>query len=242
MSGGYKRVLLILLIFLGPGFIIWYMAKTFTNHFLELPYLGYTYTLDERGNKIDSSAYQLQNVELTTFDGVTINDDSLKNKILIFTTIQNSCPNIDSCGLGIYHFNEILYDKMIGHPEGYSNVRVISVLTDIHGNPDSIPSTLLKEELSKYNQRNWWLVTGSPKPFIDFPYYGDLFSNQPADNLKAKEVGSKAFVNALVLFDDKGFVRGVTGARTDSDIRNFFDLLKLLKKEEFKANLANQKK
>jgi hypothetical protein len=38
-----------------------------------------------------------------------------------------------------------------------------------------------------------------------------------------------------VLIDDKGFIRGVTGAKTDTHIRNFFDMLKLLKKEEFDA-------
>lgn len=36
-----------------------------------------------------------------------------------------------------------------------------------------------------------------------------------------------------MLIDQDGHIRGVTGAKKDSDIRNFFDLLKLLKKEDF---------
>ena len=47
------------------------------------------------------------------------------------------------------------------------------------------------------------------------------------------EIGQKAFVNSLLLVDQNKHIRGFTGAKRDSDIRNFFDLLKILKKVEF---------
>lgn len=241
MARGLKRVLLILLIFLGPGFVMWYIAHTVENHFIELPYLGYTYTYDENGKVIDSTAYQVGDFHLTTFDGKPITSDSIENKIIIFTTIQNGCNNMHDCGLGLYHFNEIMYDKIINHPDGYSNVKVLSVLTDLNGNPDSIPSDLLKETMSQYNMNNWWLTTGDPSAFISFPFYGDIFRNHPASN-KDGEIGTKAFINALVLIDHEGYIRGVSGARKDADIRNFFDLLKVLKKEEFNRERGQEKK
>ena len=50
------------------------------------------------------------------------------------------------------------------------------------------------------------------------------------------EIGSYAFVNSLLLVDQGKHIRGFTGAKRDSDIRNFFDLLKILKKIEFDEN------
>ncbi len=84
----------------------------------------------------------------------------------------------------------------------------------------------------------WWMTTGDITPFYNFEYYGEKFINQPA-SAEAGEIGLKAFTNSLVLIDQKGYIRAVSGAKTDSHIRNFFDMLKLLKKEEFDRNRAN---
>lgn len=238
---GVIAIFAILVIFLGPGSVIYWMAHTFENHFIDLPYLGWEYKYDEQGNKIDSSAYNIPSFKLTSFDGTPINRDSIKDKFIIVTTIQNDCEELENCGLGLYHFNEIIYSKFIAHPDNYSNVRVLSILTDKDGNPDSIPSPLLREMMSVYDQRFWWQATGDPSPFVSFPYYGDLFKNHPATPEEG-EIGSKAFVSAMILIDKKGFIRGVSGAKRDADMRNFFDLLKLLKKEEFKAERAEKNK
>ena len=141
--------------------------------------------------------------------------------------------------MGTVLFDEILYSNMLDHPDNYSNVRVLSILTDENGQPDSMPSQLLKEEMAAYDLKFWWLATGDPAPFYSFPFYGDLFINYPTD--EAGQIGTKAFVNSLVLIDKKGNIRGVSGAKSDTEIRNFFDLLKLLKKEEFKAERESRK-
>lgn len=238
---GFKRVIAVTLIFLGPGIIIWWMAKTIENHFIDLPYLGWEYSYDAEGNKIDSTAYNIPPFQLTSFNGTPITRDSIDGKFIILTTIQNNCENLDSCGLGLYHFNEIIYSTMLEHPDSYSNVRVLSILTDKDGNPDSIPSKLLTEMMAEYDQRFWWLATGDPTPFVSFPYYGDIFKNHKSSPEEG-EIGSKAFVSAMVLIDKEGFIRGVSGAKRDSDMRNFFDLLKLLKKHEFKAERSKKNK
>ncbi|MBK9191538.1 MAG: hypothetical protein IPM77_08485 [Crocinitomicaceae bacterium] len=238
---GLRRVFTILIIFLGPGFAIWWIAHTVKNHFIVLPYLGYEYKYDSSGNVIDSVAYQIPEFSLISFDGETINRDSIRDKFIILTTIQNTCPDIKECGPGFVLFNEILYSKMIEHSDSYKNVRVISLLTDENGNPDSIPSQLLLEEMEVYDHSLWWFASGDVKPFYSFNYYGERFIDQPSTP-SAGEIGNKAFVNSLVLIDKDGHIRGVTGAKSDTDIRNFFDLLKLLKKEEFEAARANKNK
>lgn len=234
---GLGRVVTILLIFLGPGLVILFIAKSCDNHFIELPYLGWEYDYDSSGKKIDSTAYNIPEFTLTKFDGTIINRDSIQGKFIILSTLQNTCPKLDECGMGVYLFNELLFQKIVENQQmkRYGNVKVISILTDINGNPDSTISESLKGEMAEFDSNIWWMATGDPTPLFSFDYYGKNFMDHAASN-KDGEVGTKAFVNSLVLIDDKGFIRGVSGAKRDTDIRNFFDMLKLLKKEEFKAN------
>ena len=228
-----KRILLVLIVVLGPGAIIYFISKTVSNHFVKLPYLGYEYELDASGNKIDSAAYQVPEFTLTRFDGVPINRDSIRGKFIVLSTLQNECPTMAECGLSIFHFNEIFFHKLVENQENYGNVKVISILTDTDGNPVSTPSQKLRDEMDQYDTSGvWWMTTGDVTPFYNFEYYGDKFIDQPA-SAQDGEIGLKAYTNSLVLIDEKGYIRAVSGAKTDSHIRNFFDMLKLLKKEEF---------
>jgi len=240
--GGLGRVLIILFIFLGPGLVILFIAKSCENHFIKLPYLGWEYDYDSSGKKIDSTAYNIPEFTLTKFDGTIINRDSIRGKFIILSTLQNSCPTLNECGMGVYLFNELLFQKIVENQQmkRYGNVKVLSILTNINGQPDSAISPKLLEEMAEYDPSIWWMATGDPTPLFSFEYYGDNFMNHAASN-KDGEVGTKAFVNSLVLIDDKGFIRGVSGAKRDTDIRNFFDMLKILKKEEFKANREKHK-
>jgi hypothetical protein len=240
--GGLGRVLIILFIFLGPGLVILFIAKSCENHFIKLPYLGWEYDYDSSGKKIDSTAYNIPEFTLTKFDGTIINRDSIRGKFIILSTLQNTCPTLSDCGMGVYLFNELLFQKIVDNQQmkRYGNVKVLSILTDINGQPDSAIGTKLRDEMSEYDPSIWWMATGDPTPLFSFEYYGDNFMNHSSSN-KDGEVGTKAFVNSLVLIDDKGFIRGVSGAKRDADIRNFFDMLKILKKEEFKANREKNK-
>ncbi|MDA7804080.1 hypothetical protein N8987_05840 [Crocinitomix sp.] len=228
-----KRLFLVLLVVLGPGAVIYFISKSVSNHFIKLPYLGYDFTLDSNGNKIDSTVYEVPEFRLTKFDGTPITRDSIDDKFIVLTTIQNGCPNIGECGFSRFHFDEIFFHKLVKNQKNYGNVRVLSILTDINGQPINIPSQKLLDEMYRFDTTGiWWMATGDVTPFYNFNYYGDKFINQPA-TAKAGEIGTKAYTNSLVLIDKKGNIRAVTGAKTDSDIRNFFDMLKLLKKEEF---------
>lgn len=237
-----KRIFLLLIVLLGPGSIIYFISKTVSNHFVELPYLGYEYTLDAQGRKIDSAAYQIPPFTLTKFDGTPVTRDSIDGKFIVLMTIQNGCPNLAECGFSLFHFDEIFFHKLVKNQKNYGNVRVISILTDVDGNPVAEPSEKLRDEMYNFDTTGiWWFTTGAVEPFYNFNYYGDKFINQPASK-DAGEIGLKAFTNSLVLIDDKGFIRGVSGAKTDTHIRNFFDMLKLLKKEEFDRKQAEKKK
>jgi protein SCO1/2 len=239
---GWKRVLTILLIVLGPGIVIYFLASNLTNKFVELPYLGeWTFEYDDQGKAIDSTAYSIPDFTLTNFDGTLINRDSIQDKFIVLTTIQPMCPNLDSCGMSMYLFNEIFFSKMVKNPKSYKNVRVLSILTDTEGNAvEAGPSPKLIEEMEEYDKDLWWMAYGDPAPLFSFDYYGKNFMEHQASK-EDGEVGSFAFINSLILVDKNGHIRGVSGAKRDSDLRNFFDMLKLLKKEDFDKKRADKK-
>jgi len=235
---GLKRLGLMILVLLGPASLIYLFAKTLNNKFIELPYLGqYTIELDEEGNN-DTIQYVIPDFEFKTSDGKVVNSSSTKDQFLVFTTIQNTCP--DTCGLFMYHIHELFYDKLKKNRDKYDkydNVKIYSILTDVNGKSLSQPSVKLKEALVRFEADTaiWEVLIGDPSQIFSFDYQGQDFMTLPAIHTNF-EIGRYAFVNSLVLVDRDKHIRGFTGAKRDSDIRNFFDLLKILKKVEFDEN------
>ena len=231
---GLKRLGLLILVLFGPGSLIYFLATRFENKFKEVPYIGnHQYTYDDAGNVTDSVMYSLPNFELTRVDGKKITRNSIKDKFVVFTTIQNTCP--DDCGVYFLHFDEIFYSRLSKNTDSYDNVVIISILTDHNGNPvDSISDKLIEElkQINNYNPDLWMITTGDPKPIFSFDFKGKNFYDLPSTPSN-HEVGTKAFINSMLLIDKKSHVRGFTGARSFSDISNYFDVLKVLKKVEF---------
>ena len=238
---GLKRLGLIILVLFGPGSLIYFLAKNVKNKFIELPYVGeHQYIYNNKGEVVDSVMYSIPNFELTTFDGKKITKNSIKDKFVVVTTIQNSCP--DTCGLYFLHFDEIFYSRLEKNQKSYNNVIILSILTDLNGNPvDKVSPKLIDElkQINNYDPNLWWVTTGDPKPFYSFIFKGQDFYTLPSTKSN-NEIGTKAFINSLILLDKKQHIRGFTGARSFSDISNYFDLLKVLKKVEF--DKAHEKK
>ena len=231
---GLKRLGLMILVLFGPGSLIYFLAKNVENKFVELPYLGeHEYTYDSNGIVEDSILYSIPNFELVTIEGKTLTRNSFKDKFIVLTTIQNSCPN--DCGMYFLHFDEIFYSKLSKNTDSYDDVIILTVLTDHDGNPvDSISDKLIDEvkQIEGYDPNLWVIATGDPKPLFDFRVANQHFYDLPSTPTN-NEVGTKAFINSMVLIDKKGHVRGFTGARSYSDVSNYFDILKVLKKVDF---------
>lgn len=230
-----KRLGLMILVLFGPGLLIYFFAKTLNNKFVKLPYLGTQTLIKNSEGNLDTLEYKVPPFSFNTVDGRVVNERTTQNQFLIFTTIQNGCP--DTCGLYLFHFNELFYEKVKNNKDSYNNVKFYSILTDENGNALSEPSSKLKEVLSTMDQDTsiWQVLVGDPSQIFSFDYNGTNFMSLPASETSF-EIGNKAFVNSLLLVDRKKHIRGFTGAKRDSDIRNFFDLLKILKKVEFDEN------
>lgn len=231
---GLKRLGLMVLVLFGPGSVIYFLAKTVNNKFIDLPYVGqHEYVFNTDGDVTDTILYTLPDFELTTLAGKKITKNSIKDKFVVVTTLQNTCP--DDCGVYFIHFQEIFYSKLVKNQESYDNVVILSILTDHDGNPEPAPTSKFIDEIQTiddYDENLWWITTGDPKPIFSFIYNDTNFYDLPSTP-SCDEVGTKTFINSLLLIDKKSHIRGFTGARSYSDISNFFDLLKILKKVEF---------
>ncbi|MFK8039133.1 MAG: hypothetical protein AB8B74_12635 [Crocinitomicaceae bacterium] len=232
---GLKRLGLMILVLFGPGLLIYFFAKTLNNKFIELPYLGHQEMVKRTDGEFDTIPYKIPAFSFKTTTGQIVDEQTTVNQFLIFSTVQNGCP--DTCGLYFYHFNELFYEKVKKNKDNYNNVKFYSILTDENGNSISNPSSKLKEALSVIGQDTsiWQVLIGDPRQIFSFDYNGSNFMKLPATESNY-EIGRYAFVNSLLLVDRKKHIRGFTGAKRDSDIRNFFDLLKILKKVEFDEN------
>ncbi len=232
---GLKRLGLMILVLFGPGLLIYIFAKTLNNKFVELPFIGPYEVVKNAEGEFDTIHYKLPEFNFASVDGREISNQTTKDQFLVFTTIQNSCP--DTCGIYLYHFNELFYDKVKKNKDNYNNVKFYSILTDKDGNMLQSPSSKLLEAIAKIEQDTsiWQIVIGDPAQIFSFNYNGADFMSLPSTSSNY-EIGAKAFVNSLLLVDKEKHIRGFTGAKRDSDIRNFFDLLKILKKVEFDEN------
>ena len=128
---GLKRLGLMILILFGPGSLIYFLAKTVKNKFVELPYVGkHEYITNDQGEVIDTIHYTTPDFKLTTVDGKTITKNSIKDKFVVVTTLQNSCP--DSCGVYLLHFDEIFYSSLPQNRIVMFNVIFSTTLNDYY--------------------------------------------------------------------------------------------------------------
>lgn len=214
------------ILMLGPAFLIIVFGRGCRSTYQELDVFG-----------------ALNEFNFTFEDGTAFNNDSLKGKITIFTTYQLSCP--DSCGIDLWFMREQLFKKIYNNRKKLPHVQIISILTDVNGNPvgfedgadfgirDIVTKGLKKEE---FNKTIWRLVSGDPKQIFDI-------THNNINLYEAKKEGflsDRLFLECLLLVDEQGQLRFVRYGRSESMIRDFHEGFMLLEKE-FENKLREQK-
>jgi hypothetical protein len=173
--------------------------------------------------------------------GKSYSNKDFEGKIVIYTTIQNQCPNLDSCGINIWQLDQQLYqDIYAGHKKKTSHVYIVSFVTDVQGNPASITPELmfkLKEKVHNYDPNIWKIVEGDPKPIYNVERnHLNIYTKQDTAFL-----GNRMFLESLVLVDWNERRRLVRYGKTESMVRDFHDGFTLLEKE-YDNTIRNAKK
>lgn len=173
----------------------------------------------------------------TTNTGKTISNKTLKNKIVIFTTIQPTCPN--DCGLQLFHIDQLIYQQLRKNQKRMSHVKLVSIVTDGEGNQSDNISDIeatLKKEVVGYDPSIWMIVKGDAKSL-----YAIKHNKQSLLQKGDQYYGGQAFQELMLLVDKQSHLRMVLHSSREGEIRTMRDHMNLLEKEYDKAAWKSKK-
>lgn len=224
IKAGRGRSILMLLLVFGPASLLIFFALNKCENKFKM--------LDDFGS-IGTYSFE-------TSAGQTITEKDMKDKVVIFTTIQASCPQ--ECAIAINHFNLLIYQKYRKTQRKNSHIKFVSILTDTEGKAVSDLSEVefyLKDEIQGYDPKIWALVSGDPKQVYNIENNGINLYEQRNE----QAFGGLPFLQAMLLIDKENHLRwvgkGATERSTTTDmvireesmIRDFEQQIALLEKQ-----------
>lgn len=209
-AGRLRRAMPLLLLF-GPAFLLVLFAKVGCEHKFKV--------LDDFGKM---NAYAL-----TTSSGKVLTNKDFKGKIVIYTTIQPSCPA--NCATTIWHLDQILYQQLRKNKKKLGHVKIVSIVTDENGQQsDKVKEVeaILEDQIEAYDPSIWTIVKGDAKALYSMKHNGVSLIQSGK-----KFYGGQSYTELMLLADKKDHLRMVLSAKTESTIRAMRDHLALLEKQ-----------
>ena len=209
-AGSLRSVFALLLLF-GPALILIFISTRGCEHkFKELEDYG-----------------AIPRFSFTDANGKVYTNHSFKDQIVIYTPIQPSCP--DSCGITIWHLDQLIYQRLRENKKRLGHVKLVSGLTDGLGNPDKRVREvefMLKDRVEGFDPSIWIVVSGDAKSLYNIKHNGQtLLQEDP------KYFGGFGFQELMLLSDKQNHLRMVLPGKTESTIRTMRDHMALLEKE-----------
>ena len=221
-KAGSLRPVFSMLILFGPALILILISKVGCEHKFKV--------LDDFGAV---PAYTAQ----SSF-GKPLTNKSFDNKVVLYTTIQTSCP--DTCATAIWFLDQLIYQRIRTNSKKLGHVRIVSFVTDGEGNPSTdlkLVESVLKRKVEGYDPKLWMLVSGDAEKVYNIKHNGQSLLQKDK-----KYFAGKAFTELLLLSDKKNHVRMVLSGKSESTIRSMRDHMALLEKEYTMARYKAKKK
>ncbi|AEA43904.1 SCO family protein [Fluviicola taffensis] len=209
-AGSLRAVFPLLLLF-GPALILIFISTRGCEHkFKQLDDYGVipTYSLKDANGKVYTNK-------------------SFDNEIVLYTTIQPSCP--DSCGITIWHLDQLIYQTLRENKKKLHHVKLVSILTDGNGNPDQRIKDvqfMLKDRVEGFDPSIWIILAGDAKSIFNMKHNGQSLLQEDK-----KYFGGNGFQELMLLSDKKNHLRMVLPGKTEGTIRTMRDHMALLEKE-----------
>jgi len=93
-SAGRRKGFILAFLLFGPAFLLIFISSRGCEHkFKELDDLE-----------------AIAPYSFKTIEGKTLSNKDFKNQVVLFTTIQVTCP--DSCAISLWHFDQIIYQHL----------------------------------------------------------------------------------------------------------------------------------
>jgi hypothetical protein len=209
-AGSLRSVFPLLLLF-GPALILIFISTRGCEHKFK--------QLDDYG--------AIPAFSFTDSNGKIYTNESFKDEIVLYTTIQPSCP--DSCGLSIWHLDQLIYQTLRENKKKLHHVKLVSILTDGHGNPDQRIKDvqfMLNDRVEGFDPTIWLILSGDAKSIYNMKHNGQTLLQKDK-----KYFGGNGFQELMLLSDKKNHLRMVLPGKTESTIRTMRDHMALLEKE-----------
>jgi cytochrome oxidase Cu insertion factor (SCO1/SenC/PrrC family) len=214
-AGRIKGFTLAFLLF-GPAFLLIFISTRGCEHkFKELDDMGVF------------PAYSFQ-----TSSGKKYSNKSFKNQVVLFTTIQQTCP--DSCAISLWHFNQLIYQHLRKNQKKLKHLKIVSFVTDSEGNPvndTKLMESILEEQVEEYDPKIWIIAKGNAKSIFNISRNGENL-------LKDSE---NTFPKLLLLVDKSNHLRMVLKGDSEGMVRRMKQHMALLDKE-YDKKAAKEKK
>jgi len=218
-AGRLKGIIVLLLLFGPASFLIFISSRGCEHKFVELDDMG-----------------KVPNYNFVNVDGVKMDQSSFKDKVVLFTTLQVTCPN--KCAVSFWHLDQLIYQHLRKNKKKLGHVKLVSFVTDGKGNPYSNLNEIeymLKDQVEKYDSSVWILANGDAKSLYNISRNGE--------NLLVKGnkyFGGEAFQELMLLVDKRNHLRMVLKGNSEGMIRKMKEHIALLDKQYDKEALKNK--
>jgi hypothetical protein len=223
MKAGRIKGLLTLFLLFGPAFFLVFISTRGCQHKFK--------TLEHFG--------KLPPYSFSTINGKTLSSKDFDKNVVIFTTIQKSCPS--DCSIKLWQFDHLLYQQIRKNKKKLGHVKIVSFVVDSVGNPVNDlkdVSFALNQEVQEYDASIWILANGDPKQVYNIRHNNfNLFEEKGK-----KFFGGRAFTELVLLVDKENEVRMVLNGSIEGQVRRMREHIALLEKEYLKAKVAAEKK
>ena len=220
-KAGPLRTVFALLLLFGPAlFLIFISTRGCEHKFKQLEDFG-----------------EIPQYSFTDASGKKYTNDSFRNKIVIYTTLQPGCP--DSCAVSTWQIDQQIYQHLRLNKKKLGHVKLVSFVTDGKGNPSgrlADVAAMLEDQVQEYDPSIWILANGDARELYNLKHNGTtLLQKGP------QYFGGEAYQELMLLVDKHNHLRMVLSGKTESTVRTMKQDLALLEKQ-YDLEKARKKK
>jgi len=224
-AGLLKKITILVLVLMVPGFLYYLLTVEGKNHYVALSVFGPKRlagtTHRVKGKDIpDTIFHTLPDFKLTDQDGNAVTLASFNQKIFVINFFYAGCPNI--CN--------VMNSNMAQLVDAYKNNKMVCFVSVTVNPKDSVAVLKKYAETFKAIPSKWMFLTGDTSITYNLARNGLL--------VNALQTGKDDFIysDKLMLIDESRRIRGYYNGVSTTDVSKLNDEIKVLVSEEILKN------
>ena len=209
IAGRLKVTLAFVLLFGPASLLILISTRSCSHKFKELPDLG-----------------EVAEYSFTDINGKKRTSEDFKDKIVLITTLQVSCPN--NCAISLINLNLQVFQLAKNFDD--EGIKIISFITDENGKPvDDLKyvQQMLNDRVQDYDPDLWILASGDPTEIYNLKHEDKRLLDESGDQYFA----GKSYLEMMLLVDKTNHLRMILSGNSEGMIRKMKQHIALLQKQ-----------